>query len=83
MLNLIKKIKELEKTKGEPYNSVKLKKARKGLTKKLLKEKKEFLEVKDYILQVGYTNKDKSKPYTMIFTKESYKKYKNYKDNKL
>jgi hypothetical protein len=81
MLNLIKKIEELKKTKGEPNNSLKIKKVRKELTELLLKEKKETYEIEDYILQIGYTNGDLLKPYTQIFTKESFKNYKDYKIN--
>jgi hypothetical protein len=78
MLNLIKKIEELKKTKGEPNNSLKIKKLRKELTESLLKLDKQVLEIENYVLQIGYTNGDLSKPYTMIFSKESYYKYKNY-----
>ena len=78
ILKLIKEIKKLELTAGQPFNSVKLKKIRKELTEKLLNEGKELLEVENYVLKVNYINKDKSKPYTSIYTKESFKNYKNY-----
>lgn len=79
MINLILKIKELENTKGQPYNSVKLKKARRELTNKLLESGKDILEVEDFVLRIGYTNKNKKQPYTQIFTKESFENYKSYK----
>ena len=78
MLDLILKIKDLEKNKGIPFNKVNLRKKRKELTENLLKNGKEFLEIENYVLKIGYANKDKSRPYTMIFTKESYKNYKDY-----
>lgn len=78
ILELISKIKELEKNVGKPYNSVDIRKARKGITKCLLEENIEFLEIGDFVLKIGYTNKDKSKPYTMIYTKNSFNNYKNY-----
>ena len=75
---LIKKIKELENTKGQPFNFVNLKKARQEITQKILSMGFTMLEVGNYVLKIGYTNKDLSKPYTQIFTKESFKNYKNY-----
>ena len=81
MIELIKKIKELEKTAGEPFNGIKLKKARQDLTKVLLVAGKEYMEVEDYVLQIGYTKKDKTRPYTMIFTKQSFENHKNYATN--
>lgn len=73
MRDLIKNVLELEKTKGQPFNSVKLKQARKELTDRLLEDGKEFLEIDNYVLKIAYTNKDKEKPYITIYTKESYK----------
>lgn len=78
MLELIKKIKSLEETRGSPFNSVKLKEARKEITQKLIRKGVEILEVENYILKVGYTSKDRTRPYTQIFTKESFKKHKEY-----
>lgn len=80
ILKLINEIRELDKTRGLPMNGVKTRKVRKELTDILLKEKKERLEVGNYVLQVGYTNKDRSRPYTMIFTKENFLKAKEYKN---
>ena len=78
---LIKEIKILEESKGKPFNSVKLKKARENLTNEVLKISSDILEIGNWVLKIGYVKKDILRPYTQIFTKESFTKYKEYSEN--
>lgn len=76
---LVKEIKDLEEKKTEPFRKVNLQRMRKEITQKVLSMGVNNLEIGQYILQIGYVNKDTSKPYTMIFTKESFIKHKEYR----
>jgi hypothetical protein len=76
--DLIKKIKENRESKNLPFRSVQYRQLKKELTNYLLERGLEFLEVGENIVILCFTNKDKSKPYTSIYSKKGFVKHKNY-----
>jgi len=77
---LIYKYKELKDRKNipfnqRPYRNVQIKELKKKILK-LLDEKPMIID--NFVVVKSYVNKDKTKPYFQIYTKESWEKTSNY-----
>jgi hypothetical protein len=71
---IIKEILNLEKKRGQPFTKIRKKELRKKLTDYLLSNGIKNSIQGRYVLQIGFIKGDKNKPYTMIYTKENFKK---------
>lgn len=71
------KLQLIKEIKGEIIT----KRGKRKLRKKLLKRMRaETEEVGDYVLKIGYVNRDRKRPYVQIFTKESYESYNQFRN---